>query len=364
MEPLKYIYSTAFITQLEDEISSFFPQFDHEGFRKAVFAEPWTDLELKQRMSRIADSLIAYLPDEVESRTQLLENLCAYKVKNQAGMNFEYMFIPEIIEKTCLENPHRAFEAFEKITVFTSCEFAVRIFIIQYPELSMEKMAAMANSELEAVRRFSSEGCRPRLPWARSLNHFQHNPEPIWPILHGLLDDPSEFVRRSVSNNLNDISKDHPQLVLEFAQAAWNDSENRKKLLKHALRTLLKKGNRDALSLLGIREAEIDIHDFEMDPLVQTGKYLSFNFKLANREKNPVAVRLEYAVHFKLNNGNHYKKVFKISERELGPQHVISVLKKHSFKPITTRKYYSGEHFISIIVNGTECLKASFLLED
>ena len=362
MEPLKNIYSEKFLLDFAHRLGGVYTDFDEKKFINKTISPPWPDLELKQRMSRIADVTIELLPSDVFLAAAILEKLCEEVSHSTQGMNFGYMFVPECIEKLLLPHPERAFEAFEKITSFTSCEFAVRIFLIKHQELGMAYMNTFADSTKEGVRRFASEGCRPRLPWAMALPALKKDPSPIFPILHKLMDDPSEFVRRSVANNLNDISKDHEDLVLDFARKHLSNGVERKKLIKHGLRTLLKKGHTQALNLFGSNAAHFEMVQFQTAATVRVGDYLTFEFGLANTDEQTLDLRIEYAIYFKLANGSHNKKVFKITERKLAASDTLTINKRHSFKPITTRKYYKGEHHLSIIINGREQSKASFLL--
>ncbi len=177
-----------------------------------------------------------------------------------------------------------------------------------------------------------------------------------------LKDDPSEFVRRSVANNLNDISKDHPETVLGLAEKWIGKTENTDKLVKHALRTLLKQGNTRAMRLFGFADPEhLTIHALHCDKkTVSMGDTVEFSFELNVEEKTPVKVRLEYAIHFMKAKGKVSKKVFQLSEKDFEPgTHALA--RKYTFVDMTTRKHYPGEHAVSIVVNGVEKSKCTFV---
>jgi 3-methyladenine DNA glycosylase AlkC len=217
----------------------------------------------------------------------------------------------------------------------------------------MEFLLELAKHENENVRRFASEGCRPRLPWAMALPQFKKDPSPIIPILAQLKDDESEFVRRSVANNLNDISKDNPDLVLKLSKKWLGKSERRNWIIKHASRTMLKAGNKRALMLFGYGNPKrINVQNFEVKTKkVKIGDYLKFSFKLNVKNSQKSKLRLEYAIDYLKANNLHNKKVFQISENIYSPgDHFFS--KKHSFAEMTTRKHYPGLHKVSIVVNG------------
>jgi len=73
------------------------------------------------------------------------------------------------------------------------------------------------------------------------------------PLLRALQDDPSAYVRRSVANHLNDIAKDHPQLIVRWlAEHLPGAPPARRALLKHACRTLVKQGQPQVLKAWGL----------------------------------------------------------------------------------------------------------------
>ena len=174
------------------------------------------------------------------------------------------------------------YKAIERITQFTSCEFAVRPFIIKYPKEMMKQMLVWSKHEHWGVRRLSSEGCRPRLPWAMALPNLKENPAPIIPILENLKNDISRFVRLSVANNLNDIAKDNPETVISLVKKWQGKSENVNWVIKHGSRTLLKQGNADVMEIFGFDTTkDITVKDFKIStPKVKIGDSLEFGFKL------------------------------------------------------------------------------------
>ena len=241
-EILKDRYDTAYVARLAQVIQKIRPAFPEARFQERVFDDHWADRELKARMGHLAECLGAFLPKPP----------AAYAVLKEAAPSFdgfEAMFFPEFVALFGLEEWGSAMDALAWFTRYSSSEFAIRPFILRYPEKTMARMAAWARHENKHVRRLASEGCRPRLPWAMALPAFKRDPGPILPILESLKDDPEDYVRRSVANNLNDISKDHPELVLDLAEK-WSNAD-RAWLLKHACRTLLKAGHPRALELFG-----------------------------------------------------------------------------------------------------------------
>jgi len=274
------------------------------------------------------------------------------------------MFIPEIIVELGLDSFKESMKTIEHVTSYTTCEFAIRPFILKYEAESMQQMLLWSSHSNQNVRRLSSEGCRSRLPWSMALPRFKKDATLIVPILENLIADDSLFVRKSVANNLNDISKDLPDLALKLANK-WHGANNSiNRIVKHGMRTLLKAGHPSTMLLFGY--ADIKTIQFSSFNLNQTeinfGESISFHFTIENKTSRSAIVRLEYVVYLMKNNGRQTKKVFKVSERELKRKEKLQFSKTHAFKPITTRKYYSGEHGIALIVNGIEFEKHSFLL--
>jgi 3-methyladenine DNA glycosylase AlkC len=213
------------------------------------------------------------------------------------------------------------------------------------------------------VRRLASEGCRPRLPWSMALNDFKKDPAPILPILYALRADESEYVRNSVANNLNDITKDHPQLILSIAQEWYGSHPGTDWILKHACRSLLKQGHPKALALFGFGQlAGVQLQNLTLHPTeITMGQDLTFSFTLLNNSTEPQKIRLEYGIDFVKANGSRTTKIFKISEKIIGSGQ-LEVTKTHRWREITTRVHYAGEHRLSIRVNGVELAEALFHL--
>ncbi|MFQ5427854.1 MAG: DNA alkylation repair protein [Thermodesulfobacteriota bacterium] len=355
-EPLKNLYSKEMIDSLSSEIKKIYGDFNSREFQKSIFCKSWGEKELKQRMRFVACTLSDFLPKNYE------EAIAVLMPASTSFNGFEYMFFPDFAMLYGLENFKLSMKALAHFTEHSSSEFAVRPFIKKYPRETMAQMEAWAGSENEHLRRLASEGCRPRLPWAISLPEFKKNPGPVLKIIKKLLDDKSEYVRRSVANNLNDISKDNPLLVLEFAKKKIGKNKNTDRLLKHGCRSLLKSGNPETLALFGFTGAEhLRVEELEVDETVAMGQSMKFSFSLRTEEKKLGRLRLEYAVNFMKKNGRLSRKIFKIAEGNYFLKEK-TITKTHSFKTISTRKYYPGIHGLAIIINGTERACRSFRL--
>jgi 3-methyladenine DNA glycosylase AlkC len=255
----------------------------------------------------------------------------------------------------------------EEFTQRMSAEFAIRPFIVRYPARTMAQMLAWAGHENAEVRRLASEGCRPRLPWGIRLQDLVADPTPILPILERLKDDESESVRKSVANNLNDISKDNPGVVLDRLRR-WQAgaSDEVRWITGHALRTLVKKGHPEALALLGYGGAdELAVHDLAVEPeRIRIGDEIRLSFEIESRAGEPLNLMVDYVVYHMRANGTQSPKVFKLTKRAIQPGEVLQIEKRHSFAPVTTRKYYPGEQAIEPKINGRLFGRVKFLLEE
>jgi len=347
-EKLKDLFFTQeSLTHFADSINVTYTEFDKKKFLKLIYDDLWDSLELKAKMWHTTKCLHKTLPNDY------LEALVILVKAAPTIKGFEAMTLPDYVEKYGMDHWEESLNALGHFTKYASSEFAIRPFLDKKPDLTMHYMLNWAESEHENVRRFASEGCRPRLPWAMILTKFIVNPNPIIEVLEKLKDDESEFVRKSVANNLNDISKDHPEIVMEVCERWYGKSERTNWIVKHACRTLLKQGNTRAMRLFGFGDPEhLEIRNLKMDKTtLKIGESLNFSFELINHEDKECKVRLEYAVDFVKANGKTSGKVFQIIEKEY--KSGIHLLKrKHSFANLSTRKHYPGTHSLTIIVNG------------
>jgi 3-methyladenine DNA glycosylase AlkC len=271
------------------------------------------------------------------------------------------MIFQDFVEVYGLEDFKISMDALESFTINSSSEFAIRQFLLKYPDETIKQMKLWTKSKNEHIRRLASEGCRPRLPWAIALPTYKQNPKEILSILEILKDDESLYVRKSVANNLNDISKDNPQILKDITKSWIGINRNRDWILKHGCRTLLKNGDTKILEIFGFKEHNnISIDNFILNPKVKMSENLNFSFILKSKE-NLGKLRIEYSIEFLRQNNKYSKKSFKISEG-IYNQKYKSFSKAYSFKPITTRKYYKGIHKLNIIINCTILENREFIL--
>ena len=343
------------------------------GFPKAKFLGQALDgldaLELKERVHHVIAVLAGFLPADFPDAAQILARLPGHWDGGDPDNPLRGFAAWPLIDYTAvygLDHPDTALDLLRDLTVLFSAEFAVRPFIRLHPETAYAHMTQWCDHTDPHVRRLASEGNRPRLPWGERLPGFIADPSPVLALLEKLKDDPSEYVRRSVANNLNDISKDHPELVLQTCYRWLDDaSDERRWIVRHATRTLVKSGHPDVFPLLGYTEnPEISVESFRLeDTRVALGDALAFRFALTSTSKAEQKIVLDYGIHFMKANGTQNRKVFKLKSVTLKPGEVVEITKRHPIKPITTRTYYPGEHKLEVLVNGVGIADVDFLLQ-
>lgn len=367
MEPLKNIYSKDWIKNLSLVVSKVDSKITPNEFQKKVLESPWKEYELKERINRLADVFLFFWNEPLTHiEPKLIRLIELLKTNGAQNFNFPYIFVNDIVSKAGLEDFDTSMRILEKTTVFSSAEFAIRFYYQNHFVPTLKQMQIWSKHKEPYVRRLASEGSRPLLPWGIGIPEIKRNPEVHLPILKQLWNDENEVVRRSVSNHLNDISKINPDLVLEFCKNRFGVSAILDKNLKHALRGLLKKGNQDALSFFSY-DTKWKPKDFQFylkQKKIKIGDSLEFTIEFQQKSKESKMIRMEYKIGFLLANKTFGYKIFKISEKLIPPNENVKIIKKHSFKLITTRDYYPGVHTISIVFNGREYEKLEFILEN
>ena len=365
MALLKDLYSPSFYKNLANTLVKVMPSFNRQRFISQIFSSDFNAKELKSRMRHTTEVLHRFMPADFKSTVKVLEKLIDQLKKSGTGEDgLAYMFIPDYIEMYGLDDFATSVEALETITQFVSCEFAVRPFLLKYYVPMISQMKKWSKHENSKVRRLASEGSRPRLPWGMGVPALKEDPSPILPILENLKNDPSASVRRSVANSLNDIAKDHPDLLISLARKWKGMSTETDAVIKHGSRTLLKKGHAGILGHYGLKSKLVLVSGFNIQTTrVKIGEHLIFSFQVENGGRKEMQIRLEYGVYYKNGKGQWSKKVFKISEKTYQPGEKTRIERKQSFRKITTRVFYPGKQQLSIIVNGEEKVWKTFELE-
>ena len=359
-ESIKNRYNYESLYKVAVDIQSVYEAFQVDEFLKSTMDDTWDGLELKDRIIKISDNLGQYLPAKYSEAISIIDKI----VMNYGNWLDGFAgFFPIFVE---IYGQHEAdwdmsMGALARYTQYASSELAVRAFIIKDEKRMMKQMIEWSKSDNEYVRRLSCEGCRPALPWGQALISFKKDPTPILPILEQLKNDISIHVRKSVANNLNDISKTHPELVTKIARNWYGKSKETDWIVKHGCRTLLKNGHRDVLAIFGYQNTMITVESFALSKnAIFIGENISFSFVISTKEETKA--RLEYGIDYVKFNGKRNRKIFKISEMTLKNSERKQYTKKHSFADISTRKHYPGIHSLTLIINGVEQGKLDFEL--
>ena len=347
---LKDEYNKIFIEDLAKNIAIHDNNFNSSSFINKIINKNWQAKELKERMRFITITLNTFLKYDYPKQIEILNKLAPL----YGGL--KGMLFPDFVQVYGLNDFKTSIKTLEKYTQYSTAEFAIRPFIEKYPKETMDQLSKWSTHKNEHLRRLASEGTRPKLPWASPLRDFIADPTPCLPILENLKNDNSLYVRKSVANHLNDISKSQPQLVLKITNQWYGKTNHTNWIVKHALRTLLKKGDKQALSIFGLNDAnQLEIENFKLSQKeIKIGEYIFFEFNIINQSKIERAIRLEYKIDFTKANGSTSGKVFQISEFKLKANRTKPFKRKQWFKQLSTRVHYPGVHQITLIVNGDE----------
>lgn len=363
-ETLKSRLGQASLKQLAGLIKKSYPDFMQQDFVDEVLSGLEV-LELKDRVMHIAKTLHHYLPNHFDETAPVLMAV-ADDWPQSSARNWNHYAVWPLIEYVGLYGlgqPQLALSILEKLTPLFTAEFAVRPFLDKDFDRTHQQFLDWTMHDNEHVRRLASEGIRPRLPWASQLLALRSNPAPIWPILERLKADPSLYVRRSVANNLNDISKDHPEEVIAVCRRWLGEADERTNwVVRHGLRTLIKQGKKEVYPLLGfssqlkLKRAVLTLSSTRL----RVGETLSFSLTVTTAEAHKLV--LDYRVAYAGKSGHNRWKVFKWKTIETQKDTSLTLHKSQLFKPLSTRQLYPGKHLIECILNGQIVARAEFEL--
>ncbi|MGI9643980.1 MAG: DNA alkylation repair protein [Ilumatobacteraceae bacterium] len=364
-EPLKDSFGPDVPVAVAAMIAAVEPDFDADRF-VAGCLDGYDDLELTPRARKIADVMAEYLPDDRRRALLVLTESLGVETGELSGMDgFRYLPHVYFVADYGLEHFEESMTAQYELTKRFTAEFSIRAYVERYPDETLARLRIWAVDPNVHVRRLVSEGTRPRLPWAPRLRGFQHDPAPVLDLLEVLKDDPKEYVRRSVANNLNDISKDHPELVVDVAARWWEEGgDDRRRLVRHGLRTLIKRGDADALAVLGFSadSAATVAGASVAPPEVAIGGKVAIAIDVINPSDGEAGALVDLRIHFVKSNGSTSPKVFKGAELHLPPGDSGTVRKTVSVRQHSTRAHYPGAHRVDALVNGVALPIGSFEL--
>jgi len=348
------------IENFAKEIGRNYKHFDQSAFVDSVINDNFKNLELKERIKALAHGLKIYLPDKYSQAIDIIK-----KTAPHTG-SFENWALMAYIEFFGLDHFEISVPAMRDLTCYSSAEFAIRPYMIKYTDQMMSFLTEWTEHENEHIRRLSAEASRPRGVWVAHLDIFKKDPRPVLKLLENLKADPSLYVRKAVANNLNDISKDNPDILIKTALKWKKDNHYHTDwILKHACRSLIKSGEPRVYPLFGFTpDPDIKISGLKFIPQkVTIGDDLNFSFTLTSNSSKKQKLAIDYKIFYLKKNGSLAPKVFKLSEKSLPSNENLSITKKHSFKNFTTRKHYSGKHKLQIVINGQNIAALDFILK-
>ncbi|HQQ94163.1 MAG TPA: DNA alkylation repair protein [Bacteroidia bacterium] len=358
MEALKHMFNPGFARLFGANLKAVYDEFPEQTYLNRILPV-LGDLELNQRLSLFAEALHGILPESYNKSLSILKK--AAPLTPQGYTNLIY---PAYVAKFGLMEINASLEALKYFTRYGSSEFAIREFIRTDPEKCLSVMKEWTSDENEHVRRLASEGSRPRLPWSFKLDFLIQNPVKGLAILDRLKTDPSPYVRRSVANHLNDVSKDNPEEMLKFLrtwkltdpQSAW--------IMKHGCRSLIKKGHPGALAFFSFQSnTKLKLDKFRLSSSsLKLGQHLEFSFQLKSSSPRTQKLVVDYAILYCRKSGQNARKVFKLKTLDLPGNASMLFSKKQIIKDFSTRKHLSGKHTLEIQVNGRILCSRHFFL--
>lgn len=353
---LKEIFNAERLQHIATEMTAVYPGFDGRKFLELA-QTGLADLSVMQRMARVSECLHAVLPLDYPASLQVLRALAP-----RLNSGFVSMCLPHYVACYGAHAFEQSMEALKYFTAFGSSEFAIRHFLRSDLERSLALMHDWSLDDNEHVRRLASEGSRPRLPWSFRLEPIQADPTLAAKILDNLKADNSLYVRKSVANHLNDITKDHPDWVLDLIEGWSLENRHTAWIARHALRSLIKQGNARALAIIGAGgKPEVELSAVKVEPpVIGLGEKITLSFAIKSTVADSQRLVIDYAIDYVKANGSTSAKVFKLKALTL-PGNASEVISRgQHIKELTTRKHYAGRHAVHIMVNGERLASTAF----
>ncbi|WP_035280459.1 DNA alkylation repair protein [Brevibacterium album] len=347
MADFKDELSPELIARLAGDLTGVSSSFDGAAFEQLA-TDGLGELELKARIDWIARALSAVMPAAPEGAARVIR-----AALDHGGLRgWDSMPVNAYVAAAMLDRPDIGLPLLAALTPRHTAEFAIRPFLEAHFDLTMDRLRSWVGDPDEHVRRLVSEGTRPRLPWGQRLSRLIADPAPAVELLDALADDESPYVRRSVANHLNDISKDHPGLALEKARRWSAGAVQDDFVVRHGLRTLVKRGHSEALAILGFDpDAPVGIAGLVCSPSsVPIGEATTIEFTL--QAGAAMKAVIDYVVHYQGVRGPKAGKVFKLSVRDLPADRPVRFSRRHRFGHVSIRTIRPGPHRIEVQVNG------------
>lgn len=354
---LKDMFNAARYRSLASELSALSSSFNAPAFLDHTLTG-LASRELMDRMRRTSTGVALALPLAYREQLAVLRALAP-----RIDRGFIGIFLSDFVAQHGLDDVPASLAALPFFTRFGSAEFAIRPFLLRDLDATLAVMRTWAASDDEHVRRLASEGSRPRLPWGARLQALVADPSPTFPILETLRADPSLYVRKSVANHLNDICKDHPDAALDLV-STWDRSvPHTAWIIRHALRTLIKRGHPRALKLLGAGTAPKLEATFTVSPKrIRLGGAVTLTTSLTSTAARPQSLLIDYVVHYARASGKASEKIFKWTRLDLAPGATLRLTKRQTIRDFSTRRHHAGRHRIELQINGRRLAETAFTL--
>lgn len=348
MEPLKEMFNKKFYQHLAGEFNKVDKNFNTDKFVKEV-TKGFEELSLNQRMRNTSIVLHKYLPANYNKAIDIMK-----EVAPNTNQGYTRLLFPDYVGLHGLHDFDTSLEALKYFTQLGSSEFAIREFLKRDFDKAIKPMYKWATDKNHHVRRLASEGSRPRLPWSFKLDRVLAEPKVTLPILEALKADDELYVRKSVANHLNDLSKDHTDYMLSVVNGWDINNPHTAWIIKHACRTLIKKGNAKSLQVFKFeKNIKLRLENFALSQKTyHLGDTLEFSFDLVSEKSTAQKLVIDYCLHYIKKAGELSPKVFKLKEIDLQPHRKTTIVKKQVLKDFSTRKHHAGRHVLEIMVNG------------
>lgn len=342
-------YNPKSIAVMGETIKREYPQFDVSAFVKSVITDEFPRLEFKDRGRAIARALAEHLPTAYGRAIDIL-----IKAAPLLG-GFENWAAITFIELFGIEHFEESVRGMKALTRYSSAESTVRPFMNCYLDRMMTVLHEWAEDTDDHVRRLAAEGSRPRGVWIAHIDAFKKDPSPVIALLEKLKADRSKYVRIAVANNLNDISKDHPDIAIKTA-LRWKQDGNKETdwIIRHACRSLIKAGDPRVFPIFGFTSnPRVTVEGLSAPrKATRIGEVVEFSFTIASKAKTRQKLAIDYRLHYVKASGKMLPKVFKLAEKTLGAGESLDLRIRQSFADVSVRKHFPGKHRLEIVING------------
>lgn len=358
MEPLKEMFNRNFYKHFAEEFSKADKNFHPDKFVKEV-TTGFDEMSLNQRMRNTSVVLHKHLPYSYKKQIEICR-----KVVPTAQRGYVSLVFPDFVGLFGRQDFDTSLDALKYFTSFGSSEFAIREFLRLDFKRTIKVMEKWATDKDHHVRRLSSEGSRARLPWSFKLDEVIKNPRSTLAILEKLKADEELYVKKSVANHLNDLSKDNADTMLSIVKAWDKTNTHTAWIVKHASRSLIKKGNAESLSIFDFeKNVKVRVENFKVNKSkFILGDTLAFEFDIISEKKTQQKLVVDYVIHYVKKGGELSPKVFKLKELSLLPGKTEHITKQQVLKDFTTRKHHPGKHKVEVMVNGKVMYGKEFVL--